>query len=261
MRYGMRAFSPEDLETAGRLGLDFVELNLKEPAWVHRHLALINRLRSRLKLLILAHGPEEGNPKDAYGLKQSYLPKVKSSMELAQRVGAKLMTVHLWFDRRYIDQETLKAKVSILRELNDYGRAKRMAVCLENLSEEVEDLVLPFFEVAEIGLTLDIGHGQLMRRQNTSFGFISRMSQRIKHVHVHDNRGGRSPRDDLHLPLGRGVVPIEDIVVGLVVGGYDETITLEVPGEDLPDSLARLQEMVAKGQSLRSSAGLAAREA
>ena len=251
MFYGIRAFGPEDLERAGKLGLDFVEINLKEPAWVHRNLALINRLKSRLGLFCLTHGPEEGNPKDLYALRHEYLPKVKSCLELAQRIRAKLLTVHLWFDRRYVDQETLKGKVGLLKDLVAYGKAKRVDVAVENLSEEVEDLVLPFFEVPEAWLTLDIGHAQLMRRANTSPGLISRLSKRIRHVHVHDNNGGRSPRDDLHLPLGQGEVPIKEIVTGLVLSGYEGSITLEVANDALADSLTLLKEMVAKAIQLR----------
>ncbi len=252
MKYGMRAYSPDDLEAAGKLGLDFVEIQLKEPAWVHRHLVLINRLRSRLGLFCAAHGPEEGNPKDLYGLKHNYAPKVKNAMELAQRLGARFITIHLWFDQRYVDPETIQGKIKLLREMVEYGRAKRVAVYLENLSEEVEDMVLPFFEVPDVGLTLDVGHAQLMRPKNTAFNFISRSMQRIKHVHVHDNEGGRSPRNDLHLPVGQGVVPINDILTGLVVGGYDGTITLEVANESLEESLALVKEMVAKAQELKA---------
>ena len=254
MKYGMRAFGPEDLETAGRLGLDFVELNLKEPSWVHRNLTLINRLKTRLGIFYMIHGPEEGNPKDLYAIQHEYLPKVKKCLELAQRIRAQSATIHLWFDRRYVDQNTLQGKIKLLGEMVDYGQAKKIGVFLENLSEEVEDLILPFFEVKHAGLTLDIGHGQLMRRQNTSFNFISRMPERIQHVHVHDNNGGRSPKDDIHLPVGQGVVPIQDILTGLVAGGYDGTITLEVPPESLEESYALVKEMVSKAQDLRAAA-------
>ncbi|MBW1712615.1 MAG: sugar phosphate isomerase/epimerase [Deltaproteobacteria bacterium] len=254
MHYGMRAFGPEDLETAGQLGFDFVEISLKEPVWVHRNLTLINRLKSRLGLFYVAHGPEEGNPKDLYGLRHDYLPKLKSAMELAQRIRAKFVTIHLWFDRRYVDQTTLQGKMALLKEMVEYGQAKKMGVFLENLSEEVEDLILPFFEVRQVGLTLDIGHGQLMRHQNTCFSIIDRIPERIKHVHVHDNQGGRSPRDDLHLPVGQGVVPIKEIVSGLVMSGYDGTMTLEVPAESLTESLEKVKEMVSQAQVLRAQA-------
>lgn len=253
MLYGMRAFSPDDIEKAGALGLDYVEISLKETGWVQRNLALINRTKSRLKLFYVVHGPNEGNPKDLYGLRHEYVPKVKKCLELAQRIRAKFAVVHFWFDRRYVDQNTLQGKVRLFQELVDYGRSKKMDVYLENLSEEVEDFILPFFEVKQSGMVLDIGHGQLMRRQNTSFNFISRMSERITHVHVHDNNGGRSPRDDIHLPVGQGVVPIKDIITGLVVAGYDGTMTLEVPNEAIEDSLAKVREMVAQAVDLKEN--------
>lgn len=251
MQYGMRAYSPDDLETAARLGFDFAELQLKEPAWVQRHMVFINRLKGRLGIFYAAHGPEEGNPKDLYGLKHNYLAKVKSALELAQRIGAKFMTIHLWFDQRYVDREVLQGKVKLLQDMVAYGQAKRVPVYMENLSEEVEDLVLPFFEVPEAGLTLDLGHSQLMRPKNTAFNFISMSKERIKHVHVHDNKGGRSPRNDLHLGIGQGEVPIKELVTGLVLSGYDGTMTLEVPPEDLEESLHLLKEMVARAEEMK----------
>lgn len=253
MLYGMRAYGTEDLELAGKLGLDFVEIQLKEPAWVRRHLSTINRLKGRLRIFCAAHGPEEGNPKDLYGIRHEYVPKVKKCLELAQRIGAKFITVHLWFDRRYVDQDTLQGKVKVLRDLVDYGQAKKVEVFVENLSEEVEDFVLPFFEVPGAGMTLDIGHGQLMRRQNTCFNFLSHSPERIKHVHVHDNNGGRSPRNDIHLPVGEGIVPINEIVTGLVLGGYDKTMTIEVDRDHLPESLDRVKEIVTKAMELRQN--------
>jgi len=53
-------------------------------------------------------------------------------------------------------------------------------------------------------MTLDLGHGELLCEENRSLGFIEKFPERIKHVHLHDNRGGNSPTDDLHLPPGEG---------------------------------------------------------
>jgi sugar phosphate isomerase/epimerase len=47
----------------------------------------------------------------------------------------------------------------------------------------------------------------------------------LKHVHLHDNKGGSS---DLHLPLGAGTIDAAHYVRSLKRHGYDETITLEV---------------------------------
>ncbi|NQU65989.1 MAG: sugar phosphate isomerase/epimerase, partial [SAR324 cluster bacterium] len=56
-------------------------------------------------------------------------------------------------------------------------------------------------------------------------------------VHVHDNLGGSSVKDDLHLALGDGIVDYPGILSTLKEKGYQSTITLEVKPEDMPRSL------------------------
>jgi sugar phosphate isomerase/epimerase len=65
--------------------------------------------------------------------------------------------------------------------------------------------------------------------ENTAYRFIDRFPDRIRHIHIHDNRGGNSPGDDLHLPLGEGSINFPRILSALLQSGYDGTITLEVP--------------------------------
>jgi hypothetical protein len=48
---------------------------------------------------------------------------------------------------------------------------------------------------------------------------------------LHDNRGGQSQADDLHLPIGVGTVDFAAILASLVRAGYDGTMTLEVEPE------------------------------
>jgi sugar phosphate isomerase/epimerase len=85
-----------------------------------------------------------------------------------------------------------------------------------------------FHNVPDLKMTLDIGHGQLLSRENTSFGFIENCFPRIEHVHVHDNRGGTSPKDDIHLSLGEGIVDHRRILTLLKEKGYESTMTMEV---------------------------------
>ena len=39
--------------------------------------------------------------------------------------------------------------------------------------------------------------------------------ERIKHIHLHDNLGGDSEKDDLHLPVGQGNINFREIFQGL----------------------------------------------
>jgi sugar phosphate isomerase/epimerase len=79
--------------------------------------------------------------------------------------------------------------------------------------------------VPELGLHLDIGHANLRVPHNTTDEILLAYGSRLRHVHLHDNRGGDA---DLHLPLGAGTVDLVRAVRGLKRCNYDGTITLEV---------------------------------
>lgn len=81
----------------------------------------------------------------------------------------------------------------------------------------------------EVGLHMDIGHCNLVTEVNTADELIAAYGKRLKHVHLHDNKGGGA---DLHLPLGAGTIDVAHYVRLLKRIGYDETITLEVFSDD-----------------------------
>ena len=76
-----------------------------------------------------------------------------------------------------------------------------------------------------LGLHLDIGHANLMVEKNTTGEIIETYGSRLRHVHLHDNKGGTV---DLHLPLGSGNLDLVRHLRTLKQCGYDGTITLEV---------------------------------
>jgi len=77
----------------------------------------------------------------------------------------------------------------------------------------------------ELGLHLDIGHANLQVPHNTTEEILAAYGKRLRHVHLHDNRGGHA---DLHLPLGTGTVDLRRGIEALQTCGYDGAITLEV---------------------------------
>src|ERR1700728_1903438 len=79
--------------------------------------------------------------------------------------------------------------------------------------------------VPQLGLHLDIGHAKLQVPHNTTEEILAAHGKRLRHVHLHDNKGGHA---DLHLPLGTGTVDLRRSVQELRKCGYDGTITLEV---------------------------------
>jgi sugar phosphate isomerase/epimerase len=89
-----------------------------------------------------------------------------------------------------------------------------------------------------------VGHGQLLREENTSFTIIKKCPERIKHIHLHDNLGGNTPEDDLHLPPGRGIVDFKNIFNSLNNIGYIRTATLELKPVEIKSCLRFIKKLL-----------------
>src|SRR5205085_1802876 len=119
-----------------------------------------------------------------------------------------------------------------LRELIEVARPLGVGVMIENLpdsfntAEQLGDLLEP---LPELGLHLDLGHANLHVDHNTAAPILAAFGPRLRHVHLHDNKGGDA---DLHLPLGAGTLDVPRQVQLLKRSGYDGTITLEVFSPD-----------------------------
>ena len=119
---------------------------------------------------------------------------------------------------------------------------------MENLSETAEDFEPAMDEVPDLGLTLDVGHANLSGAVNKSIAIIEKIGKLIRHVHLHDNLGGQSKDDDLHLPIGAGTVDFPAIMTSLVSVGYDGTLTLEVKPELQEAGRLSIKDLVKKYQ-------------
>jgi sugar phosphate isomerase/epimerase len=119
-----------------------------------------------------------------------------------------------------------------------------ITLCIENLSEEGKDLEAAFCEIPALRMTLDLGHGELLSEKNRSLGFIEEFPERIQHVHLHDNRGGNSHTDDLHLPPGQGVIDFKGLFEALRRIHYRRTVTLELKPHEIRQCLAYVTELV-----------------
>ncbi|MCL4519387.1 MAG: sugar phosphate isomerase/epimerase [Thaumarchaeota archaeon] len=154
------------------------------------------------------------------------------------------LNIHLSVDRRIVSSLVLTEKIRALKEIVEYGRKNSVAINMENLSETAEDLEPVLSEVPDLGLTLDVGHANLGGSENKSIAIIERFGKLIRHVHLHDNYGGNSSADDLHLPLGDGTVDFRAIMTSLMSAGYDGTLTLEVKPESQGGSRDFVQTLI-----------------
>ncbi|MEA3221711.1 MAG: sugar phosphate isomerase/epimerase family protein [Thermodesulfobacteriota bacterium] len=241
---GGRAHTIEQLHEIGNLGYPFAELSLYEPEEVKEQIEDILRLKKAYNIELMAHYPNEGNPFDATILKKRFIPKMKTLFDLSEEIGITKSTFHFWIDKRWAKEELISAKIELVSEMVDHAKSRGITLCIENLSERHDSFARAFDAVPGLRMTLDIGHGQLLSSENTSFGFINNSFKRIAHVHVHDNQGGTSVKDDLHLPLGEGKVNYPDIFTLLKEKGYNSTITMEVSPVDMPRTKAEIERYI-----------------
>ena len=240
---GGTARSPDDVIALYKLGLQFAEITIAEPA----NFRLIqNEYRARsgeTGLYYLCHGPKEGDPNDMHALETIYLPKLLRVLSMMPELEMRLLTLHLWLDPRFVLKETIVYKIGFLKRLTERAGSGGITVCLENLSENADHLSEVFAAVPALNLTLDLGHAELLSKENTSFGFLEKCPDRIKHIHLHDNHGGTSPDDDLHLPVGEGKIDFHKIFQRLHAVRYEGTMTLELRPDQIESCLGYVKRL------------------
>jgi sugar phosphate isomerase/epimerase len=244
MIYGAHVKSVEDIDLLIHMGFAMGEVVLKntETCGFWLGTGVKNDFGSRFS--IIAHGPREGPPNDVSNLWDRYMPALEDTILTCEKMEIHYLTIHLWMDARFVRPDMLEQKTAALGDIVTFGKSRGVTVGLENLSETVNDFSRALEAVPELVITLDVGHGQLLTEVNTSFDIISQLGASIAHIHVHDNHGGNGVNDDLHLPIGNGVIDYNRILNALVGIGFDGTITFEVEKDHLVRSLEKVKRIV-----------------
>ena len=241
---GGTARTPDDVMMLHDLGLPFAEVSIPRPEVFGAQIPSYQKIRDERGITYLCHGPREGDPNDIRSLEHRYLPKLGQVLSLMPQLDMTCLTLHLWMDPRFVTPDAIAYKVGFLKRVVEIAGAHGIFVCIENLSETADHLSGVFEAIPQLQMTLDVGHAELLTRYNTSHALIHRFADRIRHVHIHDNRGGNSPDDDLHLPLGAGVIDFEGIFERLNRAGYDRTMTLELTPAEIEANLPHVKKLL-----------------
>lgn len=241
---GGTAKSPQDAMALHDIGLGFAEVSIGDPSSFKAAMDKWLRIQTETGLLYLAHGPKEGNPNDINVLGKEFFPRVLEALEVMPILSMPLLTLHFWMDHRFVKPNVVSFKIGLLKRITDRAYEKGIAICLENLSENTQDLARAFDRIPHLNLTLDVGHAQLLRETNTSIDLINAYPRRIKHIHLHDNYGGYTVKDDLHLPPGKGIVDFKTIFNSLKSIGYAGTMSLELKPQEIISCLAFINTLI-----------------
>lgn len=197
-------------------------------------------------LAYTVHAPLEVNLMDL-NTRDLQRDVLKASLRFANEIGADAVVCHAGQrmglrDARHSLKDQLAAERSALREAGDLAGELGIAIAVENYYPELSILRGDIYdysvwprELAEqiaavdhsaVGLCLDVGHAALAA---SAFGFdlleeCAAVAPLVRHVHLHDNLMrpnlmGEPPVSehrvygfgDLHLPPGRGTIPLEDL--------------------------------------------------
>jgi sugar phosphate isomerase/epimerase len=218
------------------MGLDFIDLTLEPPAAAAWRVdaKAIRRVLNDTGLKAVGHTafylPMASPFED---VRCAAVNELKRCLDVFAEVGVEWMNVHPdryapMHDRRFF----IEGNIRTLNELIAHGRKSGVGLMIENLpgdfnnSQQLGELLAP---VPELGLHLDIGHANLLVPHNTTGEILRDWGSRLRHVHLHDNKGGSA---DLHLALGTGSVDLKRHLGELQDCGFDGTITLEVFAPD-----------------------------
>jgi sugar phosphate isomerase/epimerase len=237
----------QEIEWFASLDFSFLDLTLEPPkaaSWMVDPLAIRKALQRHglgvvghtAFYLPIASGIEE--------IRLAALTELRRCVQVFAGIGARWMNIHPdrhapMHDRQFFIRRNLET----LAELLPFAVENGVGLMVENLPGDfnnVHDLGELLEALPQLGLHLDIGHANLLVSTSTVGELLAAYGDRLRHVHLHDNKGGAA---DLHLPLGTGTVDLRGAVRQLQAIGYDGTITLEVFTPD-PHHLAYSRELL-----------------
>jgi sugar phosphate isomerase/epimerase len=222
----------EEIRWMAALGMEFIDLTLEPPRASSAVIDVIEvrRALERHKLPVVGHTAFYLPLASAIEeLRQAAVAELWRCIRIFAELGAAWMNIHPdrftpFHDRSFY----IRRNIESLRELLPEARKHGVGLMIENLpgdfnnAAQMGEILDP---IPELGLHLDFGHANLLVPQNTAREILAAYGSRLRHVHLHDNKGGG---EDLHLPLGAGNLDVPDVVRALKQAGYDGTITLEV---------------------------------
>lgn len=248
----------EDLIAAGRV----------------RHAAVdaVAAVAARHPLSLTIHGPLVTNFFDAPNI-DIHAQVCRASIEAAAALGSRILVVHSGILRdAALHARALAAERDALRQLGDVAGRLGVTICLENLFIEAGSLPwtndaaglaeqLRRIDHPHVRATLDVGHAYLMA---TTLGqdyaeTLRTLAPLVGHIHMQDQFGRAiglpqfySPGErlaygmgDLHLPLGWGDIPFEQVMAGLAIPA-GTTMILELQGRyhaHAAESIARMKTL------------------
>lgn len=235
-KFGGQAASLEGITFLAGHGFDFADLNLNEMGKIQDQEREIRSAARRGNLFFVAHAPDMRVDDEAG------LARIREAVAYAAVFQPRTITIHPILAADINTPAKIETKIREIAALVKLAAGYGARIACENTSEVAGDFEPVFAAVPAAVFTLDIGHSELLGEQNKSLAFIEAWPDRIAHVHIHDNVGGNTYHEDLHLPLGEGRIDFAPIMKALSGLPQEITITFEMPRQKAFEGLLWLKE-------------------
>ena len=157
---------------------------------------------------------------------ENILLRLLQAAETASSLGVTRMVCHggfiphVYFPEWYVEQSVLFWR-ALLDKL-----PKGMTLALENVMESSPETLVQIAEGVDdprLSLCLDVGHANTFVSRVPPLEWVAPMAPWLRHVHLHNNAGDW----DLHDPLGKGTIPMEQVLDALLTQCPAATFTIE----------------------------------
>jgi sugar phosphate isomerase/epimerase len=223
----------KELHRIAEDGFDFVDLTLEPPAAWLPDAKEVGRLMGDLGLRAVGHTAYYLPIASAFPeLRATARDLFKRGLDAFSDAGVELVNVHPDPRVPLHSPEQVRARnAEAIASLEEDATERGITLMVENIDRGFaapEDFEPIFAAAPRARFHLDVGHANLrlgLGEPNRTQSFLDAFADRLAHVHISDNRGGA---EDLHLPLGAGVIDWRGAIRVLKRAGYDGTVTLEV---------------------------------
>ncbi|MFB9238162.1 sugar phosphate isomerase/epimerase family protein [Plantactinospora siamensis] len=232
LRYGLLVVEgtvSDAIRVAGDHDFHGVELAIRDSVedLTDRALQEWQRMCADRGLHLAAHAPSIDLKLDSLnpGIRRESIDQITRCI---RRLGPAIeyLTIHTGHVRRFSKLGSLERVTAALIDLATLAAETSLTICVENVFEGSIDELLDYVELANqpnLKLTFDVSHAVAYGGFDP-LAALDVLEDVIVNVHLSDNDG---TGNDQHLPLGLGVVPVQQVIDRLTSSGFPGFVTVE----------------------------------
>ncbi|MHA2378839.1 MAG: sugar phosphate isomerase/epimerase family protein [Candidatus Thorarchaeota archaeon] len=168
-------------------------------------------------------------------------------IDIGSEIGAELVTCHTALSTLFYSDKEIDGFLESITLACDTAQERGVKLAVETLGLYYTELTLLFDRCPHLGISLDIGHGQIMALRNRASDILQSFYEKVEMVNIHDNHGMKMVDEVRHLRREREV-PQEEML--LLARKHDEHLSVGEGSIDFEPILSDMKERSYNGRFL-----------